>query len=150
MQTKLAMVAVAVAALLAAFLVGYWPQREQRLAIQAEADTLRTGLAAAEGRVRAGEILGRVLTVKEITMRQNYGLALDRSSALFDAVRQEAMQTSIGGLRDSLTAVLDRRDAVTAGLAKADPASVDVLHVIELALRGSLGYEMPPAPDLAP
>ena len=55
-----------------------------------------------------------VLTVKEVTMRQNYGLALEHSSRFFDAVRTEAAATLDPGLRDGLNEVLGKRDSVTA------------------------------------
>jgi hypothetical protein len=90
-----------------------------------------------------------VLTVKELTARQDYGVALERSTALFDAIRQEAARTPNAMLRDGLTDVLVRRDAVTAGLAKADPATANVLHEIELQLRAALDYELPPSTNVA-
>ena len=81
-------------------------------------------------------------------MRQDYGQALAPSSALFDAVRLEASAAPDAGLRTGLDAALSRRDTVTAALAKGDPAVIQSLHDVELALRQALGYETP-APPLA-
>lgn len=113
-------------------------------------EDVRTRLSAAEAGLRAGHLLGRVLTVKELTVRQDYGLALERSSAFFHAVRQEAAQTSDARLRETLTGVLRRRDVITAGLAKADPATAGVFHDLELQLRVALDYEMPPSAATGP
>ena len=87
-----------------------------------------------------------MLTVKEVTMRQNYGLALEHSSRFFDAVRTEAAATLDPGLRDGLNEVLGKRDSVTAALAKADASVIGILHAIELRLRRALGYTLPPEP----
>ncbi len=42
-----------------------------------------------------------------------------------------------------LTSVLSRRDAVTAALAKADPAVVSTLTMVERDLRRALDYPVP-------
>ena len=83
-------------------------------------------------------------------MRQNYRQALERSTPFFDAVRAETARAADAGLRDGLSEVLALRDAVTAGLAKADPTVVDTLHGIELRLRRALGYALPPEPASSP
>lgn len=150
MRVKLVMAGVVIAAVAAAYVAGLWPERERRLESEARAEQFQARLVAAEARLRAGQLLGRVLTVKELTARQDYGVALERSSALFDAIRQEAGQASDARLRETLTAVLGRRDAITAALAKADPATVGVLQEVELQLRGALDYEMPPSPATGP
>jgi hypothetical protein len=149
-RAKLVFVGVVIVAIAAAYVVGFWPERGRRLESEAQTAQVQTQLAAAEARLRAGQLLGRVLTVKELTARQDYGVALERSSALFDAIRQEAAQTPDPRLRETLTAVLGRRDAITAGLAKADPATADALHEAELQLRTALDYEMPPSPATGP
>jgi hypothetical protein len=133
-----------------AYLAGYWPERRQRLAAETQAGQLQATAAAAEARVRTGELLGRVLTVKELAMRQDYGQALERSSALFDAIRNEAVTIPDTQLRDGLNGALGTRDSITARLAKGEPAAVELLHDIELELRRALGYEMPPAANSAP
>lgn len=150
MRTKLVFLAVVIVAMAAAYVVGFWPERSRRLDTEARAEEVQTQLGAAEAHLRTAQLLGRVLTVKELTARQDYGVALERSSALFDAVRQEAAQIPDPRLRETLTTVLGRRDAITTGLAKADPATADLLHEIELQLRAALDYEMPPSPATGP
>ena len=137
---------VAVVLLGAAFLVGYVPERRQRSAAEAELERLRSRLAVDEDRGRTSELLGRVLLVREVTARQDYGHAQELSSAFFDAVRAEASTTQDAQLRGGLNEALARRDAVTAALAKADAGAVDMLHTIELRLRQALGYPVPPEP----
>ena len=139
--------AIAVVVLLgAAFLAGYVPERQQRSTAEMEIERLRTRLVVAEDRVRTGELLGRILTIREVTVRQDYGEAQNLSSALFDAIRAEAATTHDAQLRDGLNEALARRDAVTAALAKADPGAVEILHTIELRLRQALGYAVPAEP----
>lgn len=147
MRTKVIGVLVAVAVLAATYLIGYWPERGRRVEAAARADALQTTLAQAEARVRVGVLLGGVLTVRELVARQDYGQAMERSSTLFDAIRQEAMATPDPGLRTGLMDALGRRDEVTAGLAKGDPATTTALHAIELDLRRALGYDVPVAPS---
>ena len=149
MRVKLIAVVAGVVVLVAAYLIGYWPERGQRVTAEARADTLQTTLTLAEARVRVGELLGQVLTVGELVGRQDYGQAMGRSSALFDAIRQEATATPDPSLRDGLNTALGRRDLVTSGLAKADPATAETLHAIGLDLRRALAYELPPAAGAA-
>jgi hypothetical protein len=144
-RTKVIWMLAAVVGIGAAYLAGYWPERGQRLATEARAEALQTQLALVEAQVRTGGLLGRVLTIEELVLRQDYGQALERSSALFDEIRRAVTAMPDGRLRDGLTAALGKRDSVTAGLAKGEPGTTAILHDIELELRGALDYEMPPA-----
>jgi hypothetical protein len=146
MSTK-RMVAIVVVVLIgAAFLVGYLPERRQRAAAEAELERVRSSLLAAQGRVRTSELLGRILMVKEVTARQDYGHAQELSSAFFDAVRAEASMTHAAQLGSGLNQILAKRDIVTAALARADAGAVDIVHTIELQLRQLLGYSVPAEP----
>lgn len=139
---------VAVVALIGgAFLAGYLPERRVRVAAEQQSEALQQRLAAAETRLRIGRLLGDALTLSEVAMRRNYGQAQELSSAFFDRVRVEATETGDEAFRRVLTDILARRDAVTIALTKAEPAVVDVLHAIELALRRALGYLLPPDQD---
>jgi hypothetical protein len=146
MGRKRIIASVVVVLLGAAFLVGYVPQQRRRASAEMEIGSLQNRLVAAEDRVRTSELLGRILTVQEVTARQDYGHAQDLSSAFFDAVRAEASATHNAQLRDGLNEALAKRDAVTAALAKADPTAIEALHSIELRLRQALGYPVPPEP----
>lgn len=142
MRVKLIGVVVAVVVLIVAYLIGYLPERRQRVAAEARADSLQTTLTLAEARLRGGELLGDLLTVRELVARQDYGQARERSSALFDAIRREAMTTPVPELQTGLNNALAQRDNITAGLAKGEAATATALHTIELDLRRALGYEV--------
>jgi hypothetical protein len=137
---------VAVVLLGAAFLIGYVPERRQRAAAEMELERVSSRLVVTEDRVRTSELLGRILMVREVAARQDYGQAQELSSAFFDGVRAEASTTHDAQLRGALNDALASRDAVTAALAKADPGVIDILHNIELRLRQALGYPVPSAP----
>ena len=144
MRTRGFIAIAVVAAVAAAYVVGYSPEHRARVAAEEEADALRARLDTAERQVRAGELLGQALTLKEVAIRQNYGQALELSSSFFNAVRIEEARSSGGQLGGTLTEILAMRDAVTAALAKADPTVSDTLHGVELRLRQALGYALPP------
>jgi hypothetical protein len=129
-----------------AFLIGYVPEHRLRMAAEAQSRMVQEELATAEARIRMGELLGQALTIREVTMRQNYGQAQELSSSFFDGVQAEAARTPESAFRDALNEVLAKRDAVTAALTKADPGVVEILHMIELRVRHALGYTLPPEP----
>ena len=150
MRTRVIWVLAAAVGVGAAYLAGYWPERGQRIAAEGQVEALETKLTLAEAHVRTGALLGRVLTVRELVMRQDYGQALERSSALFDDIRRETTAMPDGQLRDGLTGALTKRDSVTAGLAQGEPGTAAILHDIELELRSALGYEMLPPTGATP
>jgi hypothetical protein len=150
MRTKGLVALAAVVAIGAAYLAGSLTERRARSAAEARAGTLETRLADADADVRLAELLGLALTLKEVAMRQDYGQARDLSTSFFDAVSAESSRSSDPGLREGLNQILMLRDRVTAALATADPAVVDTLHTIELNLRRSLGYPLPPEPGPTP
>lgn len=138
---------VGVVALLVGFLGGLLPERGRRLTAeshvasqQAEVAAVRQELTSAEGRVRVGVLLGRALMVKDLAAGADYGRAQQVSSEFFDAVRAESTATEDSARRAVLMSVLARRDAVTAALAKAEPAAVSALTMVERDLRRALDY----------
>jgi hypothetical protein len=146
MATKHIVVIVAVVLLVAAFLSGYIPEHRLRAKAEMDLEQLRSRILVAEDRVRTSELLGRLLMVKEVTARQDYGHAQQLSSAFFDAVRDETSVTRDAQLRAGLHEAQAKRDAVTAALAKGDAGAVGILHTIELRLRQGLGYPVPGEP----
>lgn len=146
--------AVAVVVLLgAAYVGGYWPQRQARKelegrmkALEAQTGTLQGQLSDAQARVRMGALLGHLLTLIDLVAEKNYGHARTLASSFFDAVRAESDRAQAGGGKEALEAVLAARDEVTAGLTRGDAAVVEPLRKSEARLRQALGYPMPPAP----
>ena len=141
---------VVVAAIAGAYLAGSLPERRRRAAAEAQVATIQAQLSAATTRLRAGELLGQALTLKDVASRQDYGQARELSSAFFDAVRREAASLPEERLRDGLTEILASRDDVTGALAKGDPSVTVALYDIERHLRDALGYPMPPGSTSTP
>lgn len=134
----------------AAYVAGFWPQRERIGVLQAENVTLRQRVEAAETRVRAGGLLGELLALKEVVQEMNYGQARGMSSPFFDHVRGEAGRTTDSGLKQALMSIDALRDPVTIALTQGDAAALGHLRESERMLRQALGYPAPPPAPLAP
>src|SRR5918996_6347511 len=133
MRTKALIASVAAMLIAAAYGFGYYSEHRPRRAAENQVAALQQRVTAAEARLRLGALLGQVLTLKELALRQDYGQALERSSQFFNTVRTEMLADV--GLQERLNEVLGERDKVTAALAKGDPTVVEILHGIELRLR---------------
>jgi len=138
----------------AAFVAGYWPQREGRLRAEQEAAEARrqlaearAELARAEARDRRGRLFGRLLALEDAVASGDFGEAQALSTPFFDGVRDEATREADAAVRTSLDAILMRRDTVTAGLARDDGSVGEVLVPIERELRRALGYSLPALPS---
>jgi hypothetical protein len=66
--------------------------------------------------------------------RKNYGLAADHASRFFTEVERVLPQTTEERLRSSLQELLQRRDSITAGLARGDTAVLEELQTQLLSL----------------
>jgi hypothetical protein len=66
-------VTAALILLVGVFVAGYWPQSRARANAEEQVRTLDGEWTAAQTRLRVAELLGQVLTVKEVTARRNYG-----------------------------------------------------------------------------
>jgi hypothetical protein len=136
--------------LAAAYVAGFWPQRERVSALQAENASLQQRADAAEARVRAGALLGELLTLREVVQDMNYGQARTLSSPFFEHVRAEAGRTTDAGVKQALEAILAQRDAVTVALTQGDASSLAHVREAERRLRQALGYPPPPAAAALP
>lgn len=118
--------------LLAAFLAGFAPQyraaasaRQDLRSAQDELARLRREAARSRLRDLAALLLYEVA-------QRNFGTAAQHSTALFDAL-QEEIAASGSESPEQLRQALAARDAVTAGLAAADPAvQAQVIGVFRL------------------
>ena len=135
----------------AAFVAGYWPQRQELVTAQAQAAELRRQLSearsqleAAEARARLGRMFGQYLALQDAVSSGHFGSAQALSTGFFDQVREEAGRTTDATVRTALDAVLMRRDTVTAGLARGESSVREALAPVERELRRSLGYPVPP------
>ena len=143
MRTKLILVLVAALAVLVAYLGGLLPERSRRVDAEMRATALQTERDEARARLRTAQLLGAIIALEEVVQDRNYGQAEQLASSFFDAVGTEISRAADATIRASLTAVQAQRDAVTAALARTDPAVSDILHQIEVQLRRGLGYPVP-------
>jgi hypothetical protein len=115
--------------LLIGFLVGFVPQFRS-------ASSLRNELHSRDERIRTLErdaSLSRArhtasLMYLELT-RRNYGIAAQHATAFFDQVRT-MLSDAPPEIRGTLERLLSQRDALTAGIAKSDPAVVGLVQNI--------------------
>ena len=98
-----------------AFLLGFVPQYLKANRLSHDVQRLSWQQQIATTRDLAG------LMFLEVT-NNNFGVASRHGSAFFDHVRQMIDQANVPAERDALRQLAARRDSVTAGLAKADPA----------------------------
>jgi hypothetical protein len=142
-------VVVVVVLLVVAYGLGYWPERQRRVAIEDRLARAEAEVAFGQARVRMAALLGQLLTFEDVVAAKNYGTALNASSEFFDAVRKEADRSQEAAFKAALEAILQMRDGVTAGLTKGDEGTVEILRGFETRLRNVLGYAPPPAPPAA-
>lgn len=125
-----------------AWLMGYWPQRQRIATLEAELASIRQRVEAAEAQARTGALLAELRNVEEAVLRQNYGDAQQMALGFFQHVREEAARTADPAVRQALELVVQRRDAVTGALARADASVLSVLRETESALRRALGFSV--------
>jgi hypothetical protein len=145
MGKMLKLVILVIVLLAAAYVAGFWPQRERLSALTSENATMQQRAEAAEAKVRAGAILGELLTFKEVVQEMNYGQARGMSSPFFEHVAAEAARTNDAAVKQALASILAVRDRVTVALTQGDASSVALLRDAEGRLRQALGYPAAPA-----
>jgi hypothetical protein len=137
-MAKRAAFGVVVVLLAVAYLAGYWPERQRRVAIETEVAGLRSALGVAEARVRMAGLLEELLTLTEAVAAMNYGQAQDLSSRFFDRVQAAAPVMEPPAFRTALEAIAESRDGVTAALARGDQVALDSLRRAQQLLREAL------------
>ena len=119
---------VVVVLIIWAFLLGYWPQHKQAAATEQENIQLKNQLAGAEAVVRVARLENELLVLIEQAESQNYGEAQKLSNSFYDDLRKETDRDKGAAYESKLEAILARRDAVTAGLARAEAPTTGVLR----------------------
>jgi hypothetical protein len=150
MRKLFMLLVVAAVALLAAYVAGYWPQRERLSALDAEKAQLQQQLQVAEARVRAAALLGELLALKETVQEMNYGQARSLSSPFFDHVRAEIARAADPAVKQALDSIQAVRDPVTVALTQGDASALGHLREGERRLRTALGYPVPATPAPLP
>jgi hypothetical protein len=105
------------------FLLGFVPQYLEKRQIQSE-------LAISTERLKVSELRDLAGMMMLEALRQNYGVARDYSSQYFEKLRDTSEHVENATLKTSLQELLSSRDAITASLSKADPASASQLQAI--------------------
>jgi len=123
--------AVGLILVIAAFLAGFWPERQMRTALDAENAALR----ALDGHERVARLHGQVLDLIDAVGAMNYGEAQTVSSSLFNNVRTEMVRVQNAEYRAALEGLLAARDEVTASLARGDAAVLEPLRRSEQQMR---------------
>ena len=98
-----------------AYVLGYWPEHKQSLAVQMDNAQLKNQLSSAQALGRIARLQNELLLLIEQTESQNYGEAQKLSNMYFDDVRRELDRDKSAAYVPKLEAILARRDAVTAG-----------------------------------
>ena len=103
-------------------LIGFVPQHSKLTSAQHEVDDLRQQLDVSKRAEAMNSFRNRAALLYIETTRNNFTVALDMASKYFTDLRAFTDQTTDSTLKQELGNVLISRDAIIAGLAKADPA----------------------------
>ncbi len=110
-----------------AYAVGYWPQHQSREAAEQEARQARQQMDRSQALLHIAGLENQLLVVIEQTGAQNYGTAQQLSKQFFDGVREQLNRSADPAAKSLLQQVLETRDLVTSGLARADASVQDSL-----------------------
>jgi len=108
---------------LVSFLAGWYPQHSERSQAESELNATSKKLQDAGRSLELAHFRNRAGMLWEQVERADYGAAGEVASKLFTELRTFANSLPAGELRQRLEGSLGNRDAITAALAKADPAS---------------------------
>ena len=99
MRTRTRIIGVLAIILIVASVLGYWPERQRRVAVEAERSSLQSRLTVLHDCVRAAQLHVELLNLIDTIERVNYGQAQTQATALFDRVRAELGRTRDEQLR---------------------------------------------------
>ena len=114
--------------LVAAYIGGYWPQRQKLQEAEKNSAQASQQLASAQTVVHVARLENDLVALVDQTQNQNYGEAQKLSSRFFDDLRAELDRSPNAPYRQSLETIFTRRDAVTSGLTRADAATIGALR----------------------
>lgn len=150
MKSVIAVLAAAVVAAGAVLGALYRPERERRLEAEGQVEKARAELAEARSLLRAHALFDVVLDLSEdASDLASFERAQAESTRFFDLVRAEIGRTTSQEARAVFTEVLSSRDAVTAALARRDPAVRGTLDAIRRKLHPLLRDPGTPPPAKA-
>ncbi len=122
----------------AAFLLGFIPEYLKSRSLGSQLSSARQEVATQQAKLQGDELDLLIGYVYLQTSQKNYGLASDYSTRFFNRVRSMASQASDPNRQKFFQSALSKRDAVTSGLAKGDPATLgDVQALFQSALEST-------------
>ena len=116
------------ALLVVVYVVGYWPQHSQLQKTERRLQSVSSQLADAQARLQIYSLSDRLVLLIDKVEEKNFGDAQKFSSEFFDQVLAEMTQTNDEHRKSVLQSILNKRDAVTAGLTNGASATTEVLH----------------------
>jgi hypothetical protein len=118
------MVIIAGSLVVAAFLLGFFPQYLKSRGLETQINADQQQIASDHGKLQRKDLDLLIGYVYLQTISKNYGLASEYSTKFFNSVRAMADQATDAERQKFLQMALSKRDAVTGGLAKGDPSTV--------------------------
>ena len=112
---------LSVVVFLAGFLIGFVPERIKASRATNMNQDLRHQLDSANKAETVNSFRNRAALLYIETQKNNFSSASQQASALFTDLRQYQSATADASLKQNLEDLLQARDAIIAGLAKADP-----------------------------
>lgn len=131
---------------LAAYLLGYVPQRSEVGRLRAEMTQVAAAAKKLDERVNVLQSKIRLAELRDLagiiyleTSRKNFGIARQRSSQFFTLAAELAGEPNNANLKEHLDSLVAGRDAVTASLARADGSSQEVVLKLLESVHENLG-----------
>jgi hypothetical protein len=121
---KKALLILFVVLLIAVYLAGYWPQHAAIQQLNASVSQLQEQLNGAQAATRICHIENEMLTLIDQTQAQNYGEAQTTAGQVFNDLRAEKDRAPNVPYAQALQTIVNRRDSIIAGLARADASTL--------------------------
>ncbi len=119
----------------AGFLIGFAPERMKASRTIKMNQDLRIQLDAVTKADTINSFRNRAALLYLEAQKNNFSKASEQASALFTDLRQYQSETVDASLKQNLEELLKARDAVVAGLAKADPATTAQIQKLFLKMQ---------------
>lgn len=140
---KRLLVVLTLAAIGAAYVAGYWSERQARAASERALEAMRANLERAEARNRLYSLQSQLIDLLATVESRNFGEAQGKATAFFDLVRAEAGRPDQSQAGKTLEEILAGRDSVTIAITQNDPAALEMLRGTMTRLRAALGEALP-------
>jgi hypothetical protein len=114
--------------LVVVYAAGYWPQHSQFQRTDKRLKSVSSELADTQARLQIYILSDRLARLIDKVEEKNFGDAQKLSSSFFDQVAAEMAETTDQHRKAVLQSIVNRRDAVTTGLANGTSATGEVLH----------------------